>query len=78
MCTHSLCFGKKYEKYRNFLSENFPFLVVKFSMYLNRCVIKIFSYYLARGFLSIPTTYFLWRNENHTNTFGVKKHFFWR
>ena len=24
--------------YQNFLSENFPFLVVKFSVYLNRCV----------------------------------------
>ena len=31
MRTHSLCFEQKYEKYQNFLSENFPFLVVKFS-----------------------------------------------
>ena len=29
-CTHNLCFEKKY--------ENFPFLVVKFSIYLNRRV----------------------------------------
>ena len=36
--THNLCFEKKYEKYQNFLSENFPFLVVKFSVYLNRRV----------------------------------------
>ena len=36
--THSLCFEQKYEKYRNFLSENFHFLVVKFSVYLNRHV----------------------------------------
>ena len=36
--THNLCFEQKYEKYQNFLSENFPFLVVKFSVYLNRRV----------------------------------------
>ena len=34
--TYNLCFEQKYEKYRNFLSENFPFLLVKFSIYLNR------------------------------------------
>ena len=38
MSTHSLCFEQKYEKYQNILSENFPFLVVKFSIHLNRCV----------------------------------------
>ena len=32
---HNLCFEQKYEKYQNFLSENFPFLFVKFSLYLN-------------------------------------------
>ena len=38
--THNLCFEQKYmyEKYQNFLSENFPSLVVKFSIYLNRRV----------------------------------------
>ena len=36
--THNLCFEQEYAKYQNFLSENFPFLVVKFSIYLNRCV----------------------------------------
>ena len=36
MSTHNLCFEPKYEKYQNFLSENFHFLVVKFSVYLNR------------------------------------------
>ena len=35
---HGLCFGRKCEKYQNFLSENFHFLVVKFSVYLNRRV----------------------------------------
>ena len=36
--THSLCFEQKHEKYQNFLSENFQFLAVKFSIYLNRRV----------------------------------------
>ena len=36
--THNLCFEQKYEKYQNFLSEKFHFLVVKFSVYLNRHV----------------------------------------
>ena len=34
--TNNLCFEQKYEKYQIFLSENFPFLVVKVSIYLNR------------------------------------------
>ena len=38
MSTNNLCCEQKYEKYRNFLSENFHFLVVKFSVYLNRHV----------------------------------------
>ena len=38
MGTHNLCFEQKYENYKNFSSENFQFLVVKFSIYLNRCV----------------------------------------
>ena len=36
--THNLCFEQKYEKISGFLSENFQFLVVKFSIYLNRRV----------------------------------------
>ena len=35
---HNLCFEQKYEKISEFLSENFYFLVVKFSVYLNRLV----------------------------------------
>ena len=38
MSTHNLCFEQKYEKYQIFLSENFHFLVAKFSVYLNRLV----------------------------------------
>ena len=36
--THNLCFEQKYKKLSEFLSENFHFLVVKFSVYLNRLV----------------------------------------
>ena len=35
---HNLCFEHKYEKYQRFLSENFQFLEVKFSIYLNKRV----------------------------------------
>ena len=35
---HNLHFEQEYVKYQNFLSENFPFLLVKFSIYLNRNV----------------------------------------
>ena len=52
MCTHNLCF--KISEF--FLSENFPFLVVKFSMYLNRRVFAMRSSYLLAllsRFLSI-------------------------
>ena len=38
MSTHNLCLEQKYEKYQNFFSENFHFLVVIFSVYLNRHV----------------------------------------
>ena len=36
--THNLCFEQKYEKYENFYLKIFIFLVVKFSIYLNRRV----------------------------------------
>ena len=38
MSTHNLCFEQKYEKYQSFLSENFQFMEVKFSIYLTRRV----------------------------------------
>ena len=38
MSTHNLCFEQKFEKNRVFLSDNFQFLEVKFSIYLNRRV----------------------------------------
>ena len=36
--THNLCFEQKYGKISKFLSANFHFLVLKFSVYLNRLV----------------------------------------
>ena len=36
--THNLCFEQKYEKYQNLLSEICHFVLVKFSVYLNRRV----------------------------------------
>ena len=41
--THNLCFEQKYEKYQSFLSENFQFLEMKFSIYLNRRVFVMFQ-----------------------------------
>ena len=41
--THNLCVEQNYEKYQNFLSEKISFsLVVKFSIYLNRCVFVMY------------------------------------
>ena len=40
--TINLFFEQKYKKYQNFLSENFLFLVVKFSVYLNRHVFILY------------------------------------
>ena len=42
--THNLCFEQKYEKYQSFLSENFQFLEVKFSIHLNRHVFVMFRF----------------------------------
>ena len=41
--THNLCFEQKYEKCQNFLFENVPFLVVKFSISLTRHVFVMCS-----------------------------------
>ena len=48
MSTHNLCFEHKFEKYQNFLYEIFHFVVVKFSVHLNRCVFVMFSRGLAQ------------------------------
>ena len=41
--THNLCFEQKYKKVRFFFTLKFSFLVVKFSMYLNRHVFIMWS-----------------------------------
>ena len=53
MSTHNLYFEQKFEKYQNFLSENFHFFVVKFSVYLNRRVFVMpYKCHLFRKHLS--------------------------
>ena len=37
MSTYNLCFEQKYEKCQNFYLKIFISLMVKFSVYLNRC-----------------------------------------
>ena len=51
MSTHNLCFVQKCEKYqRLFLFENFQFLEVKFSIYLNRhAFVMIFFFYFRES-----------------------------
>ena len=51
--THNLCFEQKYEKYPNFSSENFHFLVVKFSVCLNRRVFVMMTFIFNFYFLEI-------------------------
>ena len=47
--SHNLCFEQKCEKYQNFLSENFQlFWMVKFSIYLNRCVFVMGNVHSAK------------------------------
>ena len=51
MSTHNVWFEQKYEKYQSFLPENFRFLEVKFSIYLNRRVfVRYFSLILINLF----------------------------
>ena len=56
---HNLCFEQIYEKYQSFLSKNFQFLEVKFSVYFtyeyacfpNAAHILIFSYFCRKNIL---------------------------
>ena len=51
--THNLCFVQKYEKISEFfLSENFQFLEIKFSIYLNR---RVFVMCKSRALTTRPT-----------------------
>ena len=47
MSTHNLCFEQKFEKYQFFLSENFPFLEIKFFIYLNRRIFVMIRVFLG-------------------------------
>ena len=62
-CTHNLCFEQKYEKYQSFfttcISENFQFLEVKFSIYLNRHVFIMCFFFNQKILMFI-----LFLNEN--------------
>ena len=64
MSTHNLCFEQKYEQYQSFLSENFQFLEVKFSIYLNRrvFVMRVHITYVHRLL-----------NVTHNNAAFIKK-----
>ena len=42
MSTNNLYFEQQYKKYQSFLSENFQFLEVKFSIYWNRRVFVMY------------------------------------
>ena len=81
--THNLCFEQKYEKYQSFLSENFQFLVVKFSIYLNRHVFVMCSMFLISRYaiivhlsinvlISIKADFF--REKRIKTTFHVNRH----
>ena len=58
--THNLCFEQKYEKYQKFLSKNFHFLMVKFSVYLNRHVSVMIYFGVMSVCLNIPNTVFVY------------------
>ena len=59
MSTYNLCFEQKCEKYENFLSENFHFLVVKFSIYLNRRIFIMIHTFL------VGKKHLIWSYEVH-------------
>ena len=72
MSTHNLCFGQKSEKYKKFLSENFQFLVVKFSVsvYLNRCVFVMIGGYTRVTYLPVNNN----NNNNITKGAVIRSH----
>ena len=67
---HNLCFEQKYEKYQNFLSENFQILEVKFSRYLNR------HFFIMWNFspFSSSLNYFLENNQTVQRHYNVSFH----
>ena len=77
--THNLCFEQEYEKVSEILSENFPFLVVKFSIYLNRRVFVMNLYHSLGRFsrLQIGDNYLIFPRKQdltfHENCFHWKQ-----
>ena len=57
MSTNNLLFEQKYEKYQNFLSEIFHFLVLKFSVYLNRYVFVMHHSWTVRTVTFVHNIY---------------------
>ena len=56
MSTHNLCFEQKYEKYQSFfLSENFQFLELNFSIYLNRRIFVMIAVNCSCAFVTLAT-----------------------
>ena len=82
--THNLCFDQKYEKISEFLSENFQFLLVKFSVYLNMHVFVISTQNIDCGYPlepprrggsnEYPQSMFLSRNKKN-NVYPCKPQF---
>ena len=63
MSTHNLCFEQKYEKYQSYLSENFQFLEVKFSIYLNRLVFVMRSLHFVFAWKKTKQCRIRWRKN---------------
>ena len=53
MGTRSLCLEQKYENYQNVSSESFHFLMVKFSIYLDRRFFFCFFFFFVFCFLLV-------------------------
>ena len=65
---HNFCFEQKYEKYQSFLSANFQFLKVKFSIYLNR---RVFVMSVCASAQSVQSLVSAWRHVGSLATHRV-------
>ena len=58
MSTHNLCFERNMKNIRLSLSENFPFLAVMFSVYLNRRVfVMLFGLFFMHSVIKYLVVY---------------------
>ena len=55
MSNHNLCLSRNMKKMSEFLSENFHFLVVKFSVYLNRHIFVMTVSFVTQEFSATET-----------------------